>query len=313
MQVAVFGIKGDLSHREKIQSQFLPLLENSMLELCLIPLITCNRFEIYFYATDLNKVHCQLVALAKKCGIHKGFYVYFQKGCFMHLCKTAAGLDSVIIGESEIQRQVKKAYLSKAVQKLPSVLHFLFQKALKVSKNLRTHYLLEKNSPRLDRFLAKKIKSTFRAPSILFIGNSEINNMVMSFFEKSLLHNCFIASRFPIEKSKKQISWDSLHLWPSFDVIICGSKYAGFCVDYQKVPSKTLIFDLSVPRCVSPEVKKDQNVSLLNIDEIHALIQSKKTSDERKYEEIIEKEVNKLVGLFAKKESFKLAMQEKVG
>ena len=54
-------------------------------------------------------------------------------------------------------------------------------------------------------------------------------------------------------------------------------------------------------------------MSLLNIDEIHALIQSKKTSDERKYEEIIEKEVNKLVGLFAKKESFKLAMQEKVG
>src|SRR3989304_3124875 len=90
-------------------------------------LSTCNRTEIYFSEDDLAGAHSQILhELKSRIGIsfEHALYAYFGEDCFFHLAAVTAGLDSGLLGESEIQRQVKAAY--QAATGLSSPLHFLF-------------------------------------------------------------------------------------------------------------------------------------------------------------------------------------------
>src|SRR5207244_4328762 len=114
----------------------------------IVVLSTCNRTEIYFSAENLAEAHSDLLAHFRK-QIEEPFehrlYSYFGIDCFAHLCRVASGLDSAILAETEIQRQVKVAYAAGRV--LPSCLHYIFQKALKVSKGMRNQMAI--SSPTL--------------------------------------------------------------------------------------------------------------------------------------------------------------------
>src|SRR5690606_30288580 len=106
----------------------------------IVILSTCNRAEIYFSGEDLAAVHSHLLSFLRA-GVdvpfERTFYSFFGIDCFFHLCKVASGLDSAIFAESEIQGQVRVAYAN--AKKLSSCLHFVFQKALKISKEIRSY------------------------------------------------------------------------------------------------------------------------------------------------------------------------------
>src|SRR5438132_1115680 len=79
---------------------------------CVI-LSTCNRVEIYFSAPDLAEAHSEILQVLKEeiqTPFEHQLYSYFGLDCFMHLAHVTAGLDSAIVAESEIQRQVKTSY-----------------------------------------------------------------------------------------------------------------------------------------------------------------------------------------------------------
>ena len=82
-------------------------------ELYCVVLSTCNRTEIYFSADDLAVAHTLILSCLRE-EVPEPFehklYTYFGFDCFLHLAMVTSGLDSVILGESEIQRQVKIAY-----------------------------------------------------------------------------------------------------------------------------------------------------------------------------------------------------------
>ena len=109
-------------------------------------LSTCHRTEIYFSALNLAEAHSEILQVLRReiaLAFEHELYSYFGFDCFLHLGYVVSGLDSVIIAESEIQRQVKVAY--EEVQwyyPLPSCLHFLFQKSLKIGKEKRGNILL---------------------------------------------------------------------------------------------------------------------------------------------------------------------------
>src|SRR5215470_6515269 len=108
-------------------------------------LTTCNRVEVY--AVSDKRISTDEIArclMAKTNGNpHKNplpFYRHEDNECIQHLFRVASGLDSMVVGESEIFGQAKRAYESARISgAVGPYLHRLFQRAFRVAKQVRTH------------------------------------------------------------------------------------------------------------------------------------------------------------------------------
>lgn len=297
MQVGVLGINyksSELNVREILaktaMSQILDQSWNDQ-QFSYVLLSTCNRTEIYFSAENLPAAHTQLINLLRL-GIDLSFehslYSFFGSECFMHLAKVTAGFDSVIFGEAEIQRQIKKAYEAAAVsKKLPACMHYMFQKALRIGKKMRTRFNLPRNKASIESVLIDLCHSFFRSknPKILFLGNSDINRLIMNSFTMKGFDQITLATRSlhlaqPVKEKLniELMSWDQIHRWTEYDMVVCGSNQKEYIIkkdDVYKyaepvsVMPSSLIIDLSMPRSVDPALNKHPQISLFNIEEIN--------------------------------------------
>lgn len=306
MQIAVLGVKGDLDVRERALKALLKTCEILSQNIPIVVLTTCHRFEIYFSSFKDTHTLKFFLSLIKQNNLEKHSYLFSKKKCFVHLCKTAAGLDSAFIGESEIQRQVKKAY--QTGKNLPFSLHYLFQKSLMISKEIRTQFFTKQSLFKLEKTLLDKILKQVSHPKVLFVGNSEMNRKILSHFQRFPNVHSSMCSRFSSQACIE--NWKLLDRWVEFDAIICASKQKEFCIHPAKTTKPVSIFDLSVPRCVDPKVGEDANVYLKNIDEIYQGIDSKKHVFEKSCTLFIETKVNKLVEIYEKKEKYKSELQK---
>ncbi|NGX42566.1 MAG: Glutamyl-tRNA reductase [Chlamydiae bacterium] len=253
-------------------------------------LTTCNRTEVYFSSSVLAETHSYIINILRRDldNIEETFdqklYSYFGHDCFNHLCRVTSGLDSAIVAETEIQGQVKNAYES-AMQYLclPRDVHFVFQKALKIGKKIRTELPLGRGVPDLEHAVLNAGFHIFVEPEktkVLFVGSSEINRKVLSFMKGKNFHDLTICNRShePARAVSEKyripiLEWSNISQWVDFDWIIFGTKspkhliskedFAGRSIDHK------LIIDLSVPRNVKPSLSKDANITLLNIDQIN--------------------------------------------
>ena len=101
----------DLSTREAIAKALGTCDEN--LRKGSVFLLTCNRAEWYFCTSTPAKTHQEMVASIREAVGHDALchlYTFFGLECFHHLGKVVSGLDSLFVGETEIQGQVKAAY-----------------------------------------------------------------------------------------------------------------------------------------------------------------------------------------------------------
>jgi glutamyl-tRNA reductase len=240
-----------------------------------ILLSTCNRTEIYFSAPDLAQAHSALLAYLRL-QIAETFehrlYSYFGVDCFFHLCRVAAGLDSAILAETEIQRQVKVAYGNSI--KLCSSLHFVFQKALKVSKEIRSNLALQRKAPTLYGTLWRL--AGWKDRKILLVGYSEINRGLISFLVHKGVENISLCTQNPMQvwvKGARVVGRRVLSEWQEYDVIVCASKADDYLIRGEGREGQ-VIFDLSVPRNVDPKV----GALVYNIEEVNRLIEEKEAA-----------------------------------
>lgn len=297
MQSGVVGINhklADLKLREKLAQICEEKLE-ALRFFChgrhaFVQLSTCNRTEIYFSSDDLALAHSDLLNLlspAKEEGeFDQKLYSYFGIDCFTHLAKVTAGLDSAIIGETEIQNQVKLAYEKAASFGLPHDLHFLFQKGLGIAKKVRTDLQLGRGMPNLEHAIFQTGRHFFNSsllPKILFIGASDINLKVLCFLQSKGLTDLTLCNRSEIQEKKrslipgvKVVKWEELNRWSQFDWVILATKAPSYLIHFcdieEKNNSRKLIMDLSVPRNVNPKLGMHPQVTLMNIDQINRLL-----------------------------------------
>lgn len=328
MHVGILGINhksAKLQLREKLAKGSLSCLgnESSLSErLGCVVLSTCNRTEIYFSSEDMPKAHSELLAHLRQ-EIDQPFehhlYSYFEEECFNHLALVTAGLDSAIVGETEIQGQVKQAYQNASCYRtLPYPIHFMFQKCLKIGKEVRSFYPLQ-GQPSLEKILFSFSQSFFHQKEykVLFVGNSEINRKVLFFFRKKGISDLTLCTRSPqfaegfaAEYEVELISWQKLHLWPSYDLVICAThqqEYLLFPQQLQKEdPSKVrLVIDLSVPRTVDPLLASHPQMRLVNIEELSLLIDKSQSQNVPQLETVIRESATKYWTLFLSKNVFR--------
>lgn len=298
MQIGIIGINhksATLPLREKLATACDRLFGQSRYlhpYFSFVLLSTCNRIEIYFSSQDLSETHIHILnALRRETEeeFEHCIYTYFGTDCFLHLARVTSGLDSAMLGETEIQGQVKRAYESASSDRmLLSALHFLFQKCLKIGKNIRSHSHFFEKALSIEEAILNAIQEKFTADlkkKILFVGLSQINYQLLLKLKKQDKHLITLCNRTD-EKSKRVaaredifwLQWKELACWTDFDVTIFATKSPQFLAKPEHLKnslSKKLLFDLSVPRNVDPRLSRHL-ITLLNIDQLNQTLDRKR-------------------------------------
>lgn len=296
MRIGVLGINfksADIGIREFVSracqkriSRISPIASTNA---CVV-LSTCNRTEIYFSSDNLAEAHSALLNVLREevpVPFEHTLYSYFGADCFLHLARVTAGLDSAIVAESEIQRQVKISYEQTLLHyPLPGSMHFLFQKALKIGKQIRTHHCIAQNQVTIPRILfeisQRMLKKMDKTP-VLWIGNSEINRRVIIHFRRKGVERMTLCTR-SLHSAKDMansqgiglLPWEQLSDWQQFPLVICGTNTSRYIVEKPEgIVHTRLIFDLGIPRNVDPSLNRHPMISLLNIEELGSFIEAR--------------------------------------
>lgn len=249
----------------------------------LVLLSTCNRTEFYFGGSDLAAIHGELLAWLRK-ELQEPFehklYSYFGLDCFSHLARVTAGLDSAILGETEIQGQVKEAYLVGAeLGKLPACMHYVFQKALRVGKKIRNQLQVEGSAlPSAVWELGKTYFKGKRVPKILLVGHSRLNRSIGMFFARQGVKELTIATRYPDDVSipgAVGVERGVVSYWNQYDWVIAASASDAYLIEGAP-RGEHLLFDLSIPRNMDPRLGEALGITLYNVEQVSEWIRQKR-------------------------------------
>lgn len=290
----------------------------------IVLLSTCNRTEMYFCSDDLAATHTHILSILRQEVLEdfdQKLYSYFGSDCFLHLCRVTTGLDSAILGETEIQGQVKGAYerVTEFIA-LPKELHYLFQKALMVGKKARSLRPGQRDLLGLEHAVFNAGKQCFKEleqVKILFIGASEINNKVILNFRERHLQDITLCNRTTraaktmVEVHRlKWLDWKNINRWNQYDWIIFGTKSSEFLLTKQALDSSfvdpKLFIDLSVPRNVDPQVTEDARITLFNIDQLNSSLTERRQQMNEfvcSAEELVQHFADKHMGIFLHKQT----------
>ncbi|MCB1115654.1 MAG: glutamyl-tRNA reductase [Chlamydiia bacterium] len=279
-------------------------------------LSTCNRTEFYFCERALADVQMEILSHLREemvGSFEHALYSYFGKDCFHHLGKVVSGVDSAIFGESDIQRQVKLAYeKGRAHWAFPHELHYLFQKGLKIGKEMRSSFLLSGAHtflPHIIESILEKNRCHVPEGKFLFVGNSAINRKLISYFQCKGAKHVTLCTRMTGGHLPHVsiVDWSALNSWGQFDAVICGTTHTRYVIEKAKKSiSPTLLFDLSIPRNIDPSLGSLPSIKLYNIDQIGKIAQKKKGEKEIQLcETVIEKAVQRQMDLFKKRKEAK--------
>jgi glutamyl-tRNA reductase len=313
MRIGVLGINyksAPLDLREKIAGACRHLSPNK------IVLSTCYRTEVYFSQDDLAEAQSELFYYLKKRAPHSqeyGFYTFFDSECFFHLACVTAGLDSAMLAESDVQRQVKLSYEHTRLQQhLSAPLHYLFQKALKLGKTVRSTFPLFQASLHLEGMIYQLVEKTLGASSLLFIGNSDINRKMIHYFWRKGKRQMTLCTRdlasaesFALDYQLTLKDRSEIDNWHQYEGVIAATHSEEHLIRSIPNHSRTrLILDLSVPRSVDPSLERHPELTLLNMEQIGAFFESyrsQRLSEVDSIKSFLQESVEKYTALYEKK------------
>ncbi len=137
---------------------------------------TCNRLEMYFTAPDQKAIRTIQDLLSVKNdldpqNIRKYFYFYGDLQTVRHLIMVACGLDSMVLGETEILGQIKKAHeLARLNETAKTVLNTLFRDSVTAAKKIKTAVSGSAAPVSIASLAAKRALSFCDRPTILLVG-----------------------------------------------------------------------------------------------------------------------------------------------
>lgn len=214
--------------------------------------------------------------------------VHEDRGGVLHLFRVASGLDSMVLGESQIIGQVRAAYdAAMAEQTAGPVLHGLFQKAFAVAKRVQTDTGLGKGRISIGSAAVEHIRGvfdTFADKSVVMVGTGEMGMLTLTHLKDLEPAKILIVNR-TFEKAEKAAAelggearpWEALEATlADGDIIVSCTGAAHRVIDadlFRRVQQKrrgrlATLIDLAVPRDIDPDVGTLDNVLLWNIDHL---------------------------------------------
>ncbi|HXR47551.1 MAG TPA: glutamyl-tRNA reductase [Candidatus Limnocylindrales bacterium] len=245
-------------------------------------------------------------------------YTLAEPQSLHHLFKVACGLDSMVLGETEILGQLKEAYaLAQQHGHTGARLNKAFQRAFHVAKHVRTHTDIQRGSVSVASVaveLAEKIFSSLKGCDVLVLGAGDTSEKTARALLSRGARSIVVAGR-TFERSQtlakefggRAVPFD---LWTAefeqIDIVISSTSAPHHILDRARLEPlmkarkqrPLLLIDIAVPRDVDPEVNFLENVYLYNIDDLQAVADDylKQRKDEiARCEQIIAEKVKPLL------------------
>jgi glutamyl-tRNA reductase len=260
-------------------------------------LSTCNRVEVYA-ATELaaRPAAMELRRFLLDHHQYQGpigeeIYSFLETEALMHLFKVASGLDSMVLGETEILGQLKKAYQTALEgQHTGAQLNKAFQKAFNVAKLIRSQTNIQRGSVSVGSVaveLAEKLFSALGDHPVMVVGAGETSEKTARALLSRGARTIFVSNRSfeRAEELARELNGKAVRFedwaaaFASIDILISSTSAPHYILDAARLAPfmklrknrPLLLIDIAVPRDIDPAVNFLENVYLYNIDDLQAM------------------------------------------
>jgi len=290
-----------------------------------VVLSTCNRTELYVVVSDPVEAETTVLGmLARQAGLRPtelidGIYSHRNCEAARHLYRVTSGLESMIVGEAEVQGQVKRAYeAALAARTTGPLTNKLFRAALATGKRVRTDTAIGAGGASVASVAVEAARSALGelgSRHVLIIGAGETAELTARALSQQGVSTMFVANRRrerAIALAQRfggdTIAFDSLPgELERADIVVASTASPHAIVGAEELALVTavrggrplLLLDLAVPRDIDPECGTLPGVTLVDIDGLQA--QVARTHDERRMEArraegIVEEEIQAFAG-----------------
>jgi glutamyl-tRNA reductase len=253
-------------------------------------LSTCNRFEVYW--TGSHDLEPWFHGLARARGIEPGTAVTRWDGgaCVRHLYQVAAGLDSQIVGESEILGQVRQAHQTALEAGTSSrELDAMFSGAVTAGRRVRRETRLGKHPASVSSAAVEVALATIPqdgSATAIILGAGEVAAGVVRALLERGVRRVIVVNRRPERAAVLAAEWEvQSRLWtdlslllPIADVVFVttGAKHPllraeDLAAATARRWSELVVLDLAVPRNVEPAARRLTRVRLSDLDDLQKL------------------------------------------
>jgi glutamyl-tRNA reductase len=284
-------------------------------------LSTCNRTEIYAVVNEPNTGKNGVTEFLadwfsiEKIELYPYLFFYEQELAIEHLFKVTCGLDSMVLGETQILGQVRTSFLMAQQENTTgTVFNHTFKQAVTLGKRAHTETEIGVKAVSVSYAaveLAKKIFMALNNTSILILGSGKMSELTYKNLQGNGAKNVTVINRTyenAIDLAKRYAGKanpfeELLNTIIKSDIIISSTSAEEYVITQDMMieasslrKGKPLyLIDISVPRNIDPNIDGLENVYLYNIDDLQEIISSnlmarKKAS--KKIMNMIEGELN---------------------
>jgi glutamyl-tRNA reductase len=294
-----------------------------VIEGCVI-LSTCNRTEIYAATLEMDEgINAIWDFLSRWSGVNKSeiknlTYCHTLYDMIRHTFRVASGLDSMLLGETQILGQLRSAYMEAAEYEATNrVINTLFQLALTVGKRIRTETGIDRNAVSISYAaveLAKQHLGDLHARQVLIVGAGKMSELTARHLVDNGISGVIVSNRsyeraeaLAAQFGGRAVNFDELYKYmESADIVISCTSASHNVIKTEEMKRvtekrkgrKIFMIDIAVPRDIETGVGELAGITLYDIDDLksvvdHNLIERRHAAN--KAELIIEEELEKFM------------------
>ncbi len=259
---------------------------------------TCNRTEIYVAGMDAAAAKGHLVRLLLNgvlpmppVDFDKHVYVHCGLKAAEHLLAVASGLDAMVVGETEILGQVKRAFgVAQTCQTTGRVLQPLFQKAFKIAKRVHSETDVGRGRVSVSSLavgFAEKVFDDLGAKTVMVVGAGETAELALKSLMNRGAREVLVLNR-SLERGQalaercggRAISFDLLDDYlPLADIVISSTSAPHLVIRAAAVQRAVaarrnkpmLLIDIAVPRDIDPAASQIKHAHVYAIDDLQRI------------------------------------------
>jgi glutamyl-tRNA reductase len=258
-------------------------------------LSTCNRVEIYGVTPWVNGAVHRLFQVLSSSDVDFTPHLYIKEGAAAaeHLFSVASGLDSMVLGETEITGQVKQAYQAAQDAKLTGrITNRLFQSAFQVAKEIRTQTGIGRGATSVGSVaveLAERIfDKNLSAKTVMIIGAGKMGEACVRHLAKKGARSVLVSNRsferaqnLANEFGGRAVRFDEcLNGMIEADIVVSSTGSPQTILNRKDIASvmpvrgnrPLFLIDIAVPRDIDGDVQQLDNVYLYNVDHLETIV-----------------------------------------
>ncbi|MFA7290275.1 MAG: glutamyl-tRNA reductase, partial [Melioribacteraceae bacterium] len=289
-----------------------------------IVISTCNRTEIFGFPNNFTLAYQEIIDILithkPVSGItHDNFSKYFSCGAVKHLFSVASGIDSLIIGDSQVLGQVREAFeISEDLGFSSTLMHRVYETAMKVGKRVIKETSIGEGAVSISYAgvqVVEKIFSPLEKKRAIIIGAGETGDLAATHLRDKGIGKIAISNRTieRAEKLAKKVNGDIIPFqdlkdhFHNYDIIISATSSPDIIIsknDIKEMMKKRkgetiVIMDIALPRDIDPDVRQIENVFYHDIDSLKVIVDqnvTKRRNEIPKALEIIMEEMHQFFG-----------------